>query len=232
MSVQAGTTVALVGSSGAGKSTAAALLERFYECDRGSVLLEGVSIQDIDSAHLHRALGLVSQEPVLLARSIRDNICLSVDSATEEEVSAAAVSANASVFIEAYADRYGTMVGERGVTLSGGQKQRIALARALLSKPALLILDEATSALDAESESLVVAALERARVGRTVFIIAHRLSTIRDADNICVADAGRVAESGTHSELIAEDGVYARLVNRQLAASSEGNLVELQDTAG
>jgi ATP-binding cassette subfamily B (MDR/TAP) protein 8 len=196
----------------------AALFERFYDPLKGTVLLAGVPVPQIEAAHLHRALGLVSQEPLLLARSIRDNIKLSVDTATDAEVAAAATAANAASFIEAYEQGYDTQVGERGVQLSGGQKQRIAIARALLARPLMLLLDEATSALDAESEAAVVEALERARKGRTALIIAHRLSTVRDADCIAVMSAGCIEERGTHDELLARGGVYARLVQRQLAS--------------
>jgi len=218
--VEEGKTFALCGASGCGKSTIAALIERFYDPSKGTVLLAGVPARDIETVHLHRALGIVSQEPLLLARSIRDNIAFGVDSATDEEVEAAAAAANAAVFIEAYDTGYATQVGERGVQLSGGQKQRIAIARALLTKPLMLLLDEATSALDAESEAAVVEALERARKGRTALIIAHRLSTVRDADCIAVIGGGVVEEKGAHETLLAAGGTYARLVQRQLSSAS------------
>jgi ABC-type multidrug transport system fused ATPase/permease subunit len=224
--VEEGKTFALCGASGCGKSTIAALIERFYDPQKGTVLLAGVPAQQIETVHLHRALGIVSQEPLLLARSIRDNIAFGVDNATDEEVAAAAAAANASSFIEAYDTKYDTQVGERGVQLSGGQKQRIAIARALLTKPLTLLLDEATSALDAESEAAVVDALERARKGRTALIIAHRLSTVRDADCIAVIGGGVVEEKGVHDALLAQGGTYARLVQRQLA-SADNLLAEL-----
>ena len=221
--VEEGKTFALCGTSGCGKSTIAALIERFYDPQKGTVLLAGVPVPDIDTVHLHRALGIVSQEPLLLARSIRDNIAFGVDNATDEEVAAAAAAANAASFIEQYDTKYDTQVGERGVQLSGGQKQRIAIARALLAKPLMLLLDEATSALDAESEAAVVDALERARKGRTALVIAHRLSTVRDADCIAVIGGGAVEERGTHDALLAQGGTYARLVQRQLASADSLN---------
>ena len=222
----------LCGTSGCGKSTIAALLERFYDPQKGTVLLAGVPAQDIDTVHLHRALGIVSQEPLLLARSIRDNMAFGVDNATDEEVAAAAAAANAASFIEQYETKYDTQVGERGVQLSGGQKQRIAIARALLAKPLMLLLDEATSALDAESEAAVVDALERARKGRTALVIAHKLSTVRDADCIAVIAGGSVEERGTHDALLAQGGTYARLVQRQLAsADSLNTLTETPEEA-
>jgi ATP-binding cassette subfamily B (MDR/TAP) protein 10 len=215
--VPAGDTVALVGPSGAGKSTVVALVERFYDVQRGVVLLADTPVAQIDSQHLHSGLGYVSQEPLLLARSIRDNITFGVDSASDAEVAAAAAAANASEFIDRYEKGYDTQVGERGVQLSGGQKQRIAIARAVLAHPKLLLLDEATSAQDAETEAVVTEALQRLMKGRSALVIAHRLSTVRDAANIIVMVGGKVEEQGTHEELLGRsDGVYANLVHRQL----------------
>lgn len=219
--VPPGKTVALVGPSGAGKSTIAALLERFYEPQKGSVMLAGVPVGDVERVHLHTALGFVSQDPLLLARSLRDNIAFGVSEATDEQVVAAAKAANADVFIDAYADGYRTLVGERGVQLSGGQRQRIAIARALLTSPKLLILDESTSAQDAETEAAVVQALGHLMRGRSALVIAHRLSTVRDADELICLVAGRVEERGTHDALLSAGGVYASLVARQLESGAD-----------
>ncbi|OXB64236.1 hypothetical protein ASZ78_003684, partial [Callipepla squamata] len=177
-----------------GKSTVAALLERFYEPTRGSVTLDGRDIASLDPSWLRgHVIGFISQEPVLFGTSIMENIRFGKPGASDEEVFAAARAADADAFIRAFPAGYGTVVGERGAALSGGQRQRVALARALLKGPAVLLLDEATSALDAESERAVQAALERAARGRTVLLIAHRLSTVRDAHRIAVLAGGRVA---------------------------------------
>jgi len=221
--IDPGSTTALVGSSGSGKSTVTSILQHFYEVTEGEVLLQGVPVREIDPEHLHLNLGIVSQEPVLFARSIRDNIAFGIQRlgpdtpVNEADIIAAAKEANAHEFIASYPDGYDTYVGERGVQLSGGQKQRLAIARALLADPQFLLLDEATSALDAESEHLVVQALERLMKGRTSLVIAHRLSTIKNADKIALMKKGRVVECGTHEELLAiEDGQYKALVKRQL----------------
>eukprot|EP00218_Dolichomastix_sp_CCMP3274_P011957 CAMPEP_0170149206 /NCGR_PEP_ID=MMETSP0033_2-20121228/42039_1 /TAXON_ID=195969 /ORGANISM="Dolichomastix tenuilepis, Strain CCMP3274" /LENGTH=619 /DNA_ID=CAMNT_0010386139 /DNA_START=45 /DNA_END=1904 /DNA_ORIENTATION=+ len=216
--IDGGSTLALVGPSGAGKSTVVALIERFYQPMKGQVRLAGTPLEHIERAHLHEALGLVAQEPVLFARTIRENMCFGVEDATEEEVEKAATQANAHAFVTEYPEKYETYVGERGVQLSGGQKQRVAVARALLANPRLLLLDEATSALDAESEHLVVEALERLMQGRTSIVIAHRLSTVRTATKVAVLDKGVVCEQGSHDALIASEGVYHSLVQRQLTA--------------
>jgi ABC-type multidrug transport system fused ATPase/permease subunit len=173
----------------------------------------------------------VSQEPTLFAISIADNIRFGRPNASMEEVRQAAQLANAAGFIEQFDEGYGTMVGERGVRLSGGQKQRVAIARALLCDPQILLLDEATSALDAESEHLFQEAIERAMAGRTVVVIAHRLSTVRDADVVCVINHGTVAERGTHDELLASSGVYAKLVARQLVGGGGANGAEADNAA-
>jgi ATP-binding cassette subfamily B (MDR/TAP) protein 1 len=190
--IPAGKTVALVGSSGSGKSTIIALLERFYDPLAGEVLIDGVNIKELQVKWLRCQIGLVSQEPALFATTIKENILYGKDSATMDEVVEAAKSANAYNFIIQLPQGFDTQVGERGVQLSGGQKQRIAIARAMLKKPPVLLLDEATSALDAESEKVVQQALERAAVGRTTVVVAHRLSTVRTADNIAVVQAGKV----------------------------------------
>uniref|UniRef100_A0A8C4YY90 Mitochondrial potassium channel ATP-binding subunit n=1 Tax=Gadus morhua TaxID=8049 RepID=A0A8C4YY90_GADMO len=196
-------TVAIVGESGGGKSTVAALLERFYDPDNGVIMLDGLDIQTLDLSWLRgQVIGFINQEPVLFGSSVMENIRFGKPEATDAEVISAAKQANAHRFITSFPDGYGTVVGERGVTLSGGQKQRIAIARALIKNPTVLVLDEATSALDAESERVVQEALDRATKGRTVLIIAHRLSTIQGADLICVMSNGRIVEAGTHLELI------------------------------
>ncbi len=213
-----GKVVALVGASGSGKSTVAQLLARFYDPVGGRVVADGVDVRELDTRWLREHVGAVSQEPVLFAASIEENLRYGRPDATRAEIEAAARAANAHAFIEGFPEGYATMVGERGVRLSGGQKQRIAIARALLKDPRVLVLDEATSALDAESEHLVQEALERLLVGRAVLVIAHRLSTVKDADEVIVLDAGRVVERGTHTSLVAQEGVYRRLVERQFAS--------------
>ena len=202
------------------------LLEHFYEPTSGRVLIDGVKVDQLDPPYLHRAVGLVSQEPVLFSGTVRDNILYTrlghkefralAEDEVPEEVVEAAKAANAHAFISALPDGYGTQVGERGVQLSGGQKQRIAIARAILQDPQILLLDEATSALDAESERVVQEALDRAMRGRTTLVIAHRLSTVVNADRIIVLEKGSIAESGRHEELVRlEDGVYRGLVEGQ-----------------
>lgn len=209
-------TVAIVGHSGGGKSTVAALLERFYDPCCGVVTLDGHDIRTLDPSWLRRnVIGFINQEPVLFGTSIMENIRFGNPDVTDDKVYAAAKQANAHNFICSFPDGYKTVVGERGVTLSGGQKQRIAIARALIKNPSILILDEATSALDAESERVVQEALDRATSGRTVLIIAHRLSTIQGADVICVLSNGMVKEAGTHTELLKKGGLYAELIRRQ-----------------
>jgi ABC-type multidrug transport system fused ATPase/permease subunit len=219
--VKPGQVVALVGPSGGGKSTCVRLIEHFYEISDGSICLGERDVRTLDPSWFRRRIGLVSQEPVLFACSIRDNISYGKDSATQEEVEAAAKQANAHEFITSFENGYDTMVGERGIRLSGGQKQRVAIARALLLDPDLLLLDEATSALDAESEHLVQEAIDRAMQGRTVLVIAHRLSTVRDASQVIVIEKGCVVEQGTHSDLLAQNGVYKQLVMRQLMKGDE-----------
>lgn len=210
-----GEVVALVGPSGAGKTTVASLLPRFYDVEGGAILLDGVNIHTVRLAELRDAVGVVPQEPVLMSGTVRENIAYGRLDATDEEIEAAARVANAHDFITALPDRYDTAVGERGVKLSGGQRQRIAIARAVLKDPAVLVLDEATSALDNESERLVEAALERLLVGRSTLIIAHRLSTVQRADRLVVLDGGRVVEEGTHAALLRQGGIYARLFQMQ-----------------
>ncbi|KAJ8337440.1 hypothetical protein SKAU_G00386600 [Synaphobranchus kaupii] len=209
-------TVAIVGESGGGKSTVAALLERFYDPGAGVVMLDGLDIRTLDPSWLRgKVIGFINQEPVLFGTSVMENIRFGKPEATDAEVIDAAKQANAHRFITAFPDGYNTVVGERGATLSGGQKQRIAIARALIKNPSILVLDEATSALDAESERVVQEALDRATTGRTVLIIAHRLSTIKGADLICVISNGRITEAGTHLDLLNKGGMYADLIQRQ-----------------
>jgi ATP-binding cassette subfamily B protein len=215
MEIHPNQVIALVGQSGSGKSTVAALLSRFYDIQQGNILLDGVNIREFSLNWLREQIAVVRQEPILFATSIRENILYGKPSATEEEIIEAAKAANAHQFILEFPEGYETIVGERGVRLSGGQKQRIAIARALLKDPKFLILDEATSALDVESEHLVQEALERLMQGRSSLVIAHRLSTIQHADTVVVLSQGTVVESGSHTELIAQKGVYHRLVEKQ-----------------
>jgi len=208
-----GQTIALVGQSGCGKSTTIQLTERFYDSMAGSMYLDNQDASEINVAYLRQQIGLVSQEPMLFDTTVAENIMYGDLSRTvsEEEVIAAAKSANIHDFINSLPEKYGTRVGEKGTQMSGGQKQRIAIARALVRNPKILLLDEATSALDTESEKIVQEALDKARQGRTCLVIAHRLSTIHTADLICVIDEGRVAEQGTHQELMARKGQYYAL---------------------
>ncbi|XP_053265729.1 mitochondrial potassium channel ATP-binding subunit isoform X2 [Podarcis raffonei] len=216
LTIPANKTVAIVGPSGGGKSTVAALLERFYEPTEGAIFLDGRDICTLDPTWLRgEIIGFINQEPVLFSTSIMENIRFGKPCASDAEIYAAARLANADEFIRSFPDGYNTVVGERGVTLSGGQKQRVAIARALIKNPKVLILDEATSALDAESEHVVQEALDRAVAGRTVLVIAHRLSTVKDADLIVVLSKGHVAESGTHTDLLRKGGIYAELIRRQ-----------------
>ncbi|XP_023931974.1 multidrug resistance protein 1-like [Lingula anatina] len=213
--VPSGRTVALVGSSGCGKSTAVNLIQRFYDPEEGRILLDGNDLKNVNTRWLRQNIGVVSQEPILFGCSIIDNIRYGRLDVTYEEIIRAAKDANAHDFINRLPDGYDTLVGERGIQLSGGQKQRVAIARALVRDPKILLLDEATSALDAESEAVVQAALDKAREGRTTVVIAHRLSTIQSADQICVVQEGQVMEQGGHRELMNKEGLYYQLVTLQ-----------------
>jgi ATP-binding cassette subfamily B protein len=217
--VAPGEVVALVGPSGSGKSTLAALLARMYDPQSGVVRFDGEDVRRLDPKWLREQIGTVAQEPLLFSSSIADNIRYGKISASPEAVEAAARAANAHGFIQGFPQGYDTLVGERGVQLSGGQKQRVAIARAVLKDPRILVLDEATSALDAESEHLVREALERLMRGRTTLVIAHRLSTVAGSDRVVVIEGGRIVQSGKHAALMAEEGLYRRLVERQFVTA-------------
>ncbi|XP_048881333.1 ATP-dependent translocase ABCB1 isoform X20 [Brienomyrus brachyistius] len=227
--VPRGKTIALVGASGCGKSTTIQLLQRFYDPDAGEITLDGHDIRTLNVKWLRENIGIVSQEPVLFATTIAENIRYGWENATDEDIERAVKEANAYEFISKLPDKMNTMVGERGAQLSGGQKQRIAIARALVKNPKILLLDEATSALDTQSESIVQAALDKARAGRTTIIIAHRLSTIKTADIIAGFSDGVVTEQGTHSQLMALKGVYYSLVMQQNSGKTEDRSESSED---
>jgi subfamily B ATP-binding cassette protein MsbA len=210
-----GEIVALVGSSGAGKTTVAALLPRFWDVSAGRITIEGIDVRDLALEELRGAIGIVPQEPTLFSGTVRENIAYARPTATEAEIVAAARAAHAMEFIERLPQGFDTRVGERGVKLSGGQRQRLAIARVFLKDPAIVILDEAMSSLDSESERLVGEAMEDLLRGRSTLIIAHRLSTVRRADRVVVLDRGRIVEEGRHADLLAEGGVYAKLYGGQ-----------------
>jgi ABC-type multidrug transport system fused ATPase/permease subunit len=222
--VAPGETVALVGRSGAGKSTCVNLLLRFWDVDRGTIALGGQELRAFPLAELRRLIAVIPQDVYLFYGSVAENLRLGHDGVTEAQIEAAARAANAHEFIMALPNAYATQVGERGAHLSGGQIQRLAIARALLHDSPVLVMDEAASNLDAENEQAILRALQAARHGRTTLVIAHRLSTILSADRIVVLDGGTIVETGTHDELVAKGGVYACLVVNQRAG--------LLDTAG
>jgi ATP-binding cassette subfamily B protein len=217
LDVRAGETVAVVGPSGAGKTTLFQLILRFYDPQQGSLAIDGRDLRDVEPSALRTMIGVVAQDNTVFSADAMENIRYGRLEASDDEVIAAARAAHAHEFIERLPQGYRTFLGERGVRLSGGQRQRIAIARALLKNPPLLLLDEATSALDAESERLVQAALETAMRDRTTLVIAHRLATVAGADRIVVLDRGRLVEQGTHEQLVARGGLYARLAELQFA---------------
>jgi ATP-binding cassette, subfamily B, bacterial len=218
--VRPGERVAIVGPSGSGKSTVFNLILRFYDADRGNVLVDRVPVEKADLTALRKRISLVSQDTIIFAESVLDNIRYGTPDATDEQVKHAAQAALADAFIEQLPEGYNTLLGERGVVLSGGQRQRIAIARAILKNAPILLLDEATSALDQESEKFVQEALERVMRGRTTLVIAHRLATVVNADRILVIDGGRLVEEGTHASLLNGRGVYSRLAGLQLEGAA------------
>jgi len=208
--------IALIGTTGSGKSSLISLIPRFYDVSEGTVLVDGHDVRSVDLVSLRRQIGLVLQTSLLFSDSIKANIAYGRPDASDEEVFAAAKAAQAHEFITGFAEGYETVVGERGVTLSGGQRQRVSIARALLMDPRILVLDDSTSSVDTQTEKLIQEALDKLMEGRTTFVIAHRLSTVRRADMIVVMDKGRIVQVGTHEELLAQGGLYREIHDLQL----------------
>jgi ATP-binding cassette subfamily B protein len=214
--IPAGTSMAIVGPTGSGKSTLVSLIPRIYDAPPGMVLIDGHPIREFSLASLRSTIGFVPQETFLFSDRIRENIALGVDSASDQEIHDAADAANIAADIESFPERYQTMVGERGITLSGGQKQRTAIARALIRNPRILILDDALSSVDTHTEDKILNHLREVMQGRTTIFISHRVSTVRNADRIAVLHDGNIVELGTHDELLALNGYYSDLYNKQL----------------
>jgi ATP-binding cassette subfamily B protein len=235
LDIAPGTTIALIGHTGSGKTTVTSLVPRFYDVTSGRVVVDGVDVRNVKLASLRREIGVIAQDPFLFSASVRENIAFGVGDLTDEEVEAAARAAQAHEFIERLPQGYDTVIGERGITLSGGQRQRIAIARALAIDPRILILDDATASVDATTEAKIRAALRSATRDRTTLIIAHRLSTIALADEIVVLDDGRIAARGTHEELARTSPIYREiyehgLLERQFADAVEAR-ADMEDVA-
>jgi ATP-binding cassette subfamily B protein len=217
--VQPNQLIALIGATGSGKTSLVNLISRFYDVTAGAVLVDGQDVRTLDLVSLRRQIGIVLQTSLLFSDSIKANIAYGRPDASDEEIVAVAKAAQAHEFIEGFPEGYETVVGERGVTLSGGQRQRVAIARALLMNPRILILDDSLSSVDTQTERLIQEALDKLMEGRTTFVIAHRLSTVRRADVILVMDKGRIAQQGTHEELLRSGGLYREIYELQLKQS-------------